>query len=231
MADMGWGQPADAASYWKAGAPDVQSVSQFARLPAPGVHRSPAQLAVKDFRRLGLEIEVAFRLRRDVSAVQLAAMDAVAAVAVGQADRATAVAQLATLFDAMTVSIELVDFRWQGGEHAPALLRLADMQCHGALVLGDWVPLRVIDWPMQTASLEIGGAVVGRYQGSLPCVDPWWTVPEWLSHAVTRHGHLAAGSVVTTGSWCGVVWRSATEQPVQIRASFDGIGAASLTLV
>ena len=212
-AELGWDADPAAPGTWKGGGPTTASVATFARIPEPFVLASPGRLEAKDFHRLGIEIEVAFRLARDVSAPDLAAR---------------AVQAPEALFDAMTVSIELVDFRWKGADKAPAPLRLADVQSNGALVLGDWVPIRAVDWAAQVATLQVDGKPVGRYQGAHPCGDPMWMAPQWLQHAVARHDRLAAGSVLTTGSWCGMVW---LDGPASVRASFEGIGEAVLTLV
>lgn len=211
-AALGWADSPDAPSVWKGGGPAVGSTASFARLPPPWVATSPGAFAAKDFHRLGIEIEVAFRLARDVEAVDLAARSA---------------HDPAAFLDAMAVSIELVDFRWQGADHAPASLRLADLQSNGALVVGDWVPLKPVDWSKQVAALEIDGKPIGRYVGAHPAGDPLWFASQWLQHGVARHERLAAGSVLTTGSWCGMVW---LDGPATVRAVFDGIGEATLRL-
>lgn len=210
---MGWDDAPGQQSFWKAGGPHAQSQPTYARLPAVCIHPSPARLVAADYHRLGIEIEVAFRLAKTLTAGDFPLKPSLDA---------------ASLFDAMTVSIELVDFRWKGCGAAPAMLRLADLQSHAALVLGDWVPIRAIDWAHQIASLEVDGAEVGRYEGSHPCLDPLWAATQWAQHAVARHGELAAGSVVTTGSWCGMVW---LDGPAHVVARFDGIGETALTLV
>ena len=43
----------------------------------------------------------------------------------------------------------LVDSRWAEALDAPPLAKLADLQSHGALVLGDWVPFVPRDWAAQ----------------------------------------------------------------------------------
>jgi 2-keto-4-pentenoate hydratase len=176
------------------------------------MHASPARLGAADYHRPGIEIEVAFRLAKTLTAGDFPLDPSLDA---------------AQLFDAMTVSIELVDFRWQGRDAAPPMLRLADLQSHAALVLGDWVPIKAIDWTHQLASLEINGKEAGPDEGTHPCVDLLWAATQWARHAVARHGELAAGSVVTTGSWCGMVW---LDGPSHVVARFDGIGQTTLTL-
>jgi 2-keto-4-pentenoate hydratase len=211
-AELGWTDAADAPTFWKGGGPSVTSIATFAKLPAAYVQPSPGRLDAEDFHRLGIEIEVAFRLARDVSAVDLAAR---------------AVHEPAALFDAMAVTIELVDFRWKGAERAPSVLRQVDLQSNGALVIGDWTPLKPVDWHTQEAVLTVDGKQVGRYTGAHPCGDPLWMASQWLQHGIARHERLTAGSVLTTGSWCGLVW---LEGPAEVHATFEGIGEASLTL-
>lgn len=212
-AGMGWGGTGAEAGHWKGGGAGPGSVASFACLPPPWVRPSPGPFMAADFHRRGIEIEVAFRLARDVEAPDLAARSA---------------NDPASFLDAMAVSIELVDFRWQSQDQAPSTLRSADLQSNGALVLGEWVPLRPVDWAAQVATLEIDGQPVGRYQGAHPAGDPLWFAPQWLSHAVARHGRLAEGSVLTTGSWCGLVW---LDGPAEVTARFEGIGEAQLRLV
>lgn len=212
-AELGWVDAPEAPTFWKGGGPSVTSIATFAKLPAPWVQPSPGRLEVKDFNRLAIEIEVAFRLARDISAVDLAAR---------------AVHDPAALFDAMAVTIELVDFRWKGEQSAPSVLRQVDLQSNGALVVGDWTPLKTVDWANQVALLSVDGKQIGRYEGAHVCGDPLWMASQWLQHGVARHDQLTAGSVLTTGSWCGMVW---LDGPAEVKATFEGIGEASLTLV
>jgi len=211
--EMGWSDAPGQPTFWKGGGPSVGAEATFAPLPRPWVRPAPGPFRTQDFHRIAIEIEVAFRLARDVDAPDLASR---------------AVHDPASFLDAMAVSIELVDSRWQGHVAAPSDLRQADLQSNGALVTGDWTPLRPVDWAAQVAHLEIDGKAVGSYTGAHPAGDPLWFAPQWLAHAVARHGSLAEGSVLTTGSWCGLVW---LEGRAEVTARFDGIGEARLTLV
>ena len=89
------------------------------------------------------------------------------------------------------------------------------------------MPIRPIDWAAQVARLSVDGKEVGRYQGAHPCGNPIWMGSQWLQHAVARHDRLPAGSVLTTGSWSGMVWLAG---PAEVHAVFDGIGEARLIL-
>jgi len=122
------------------------------------------------------------------------------------------------------VSIELVDSRWQQGLAAPALLRLADLASHAALVLGEWQPFAPRDWSAQACRLVIGTQAAVERSGSHSCGDPAWVLADWLRHATARHGRLSAGTVVTTGTWAGA---PAAEAGDRLVLDFPGIGQAS----
>jgi 2-keto-4-pentenoate hydratase len=126
------------------------------------------------------------------------------------------------------VAIEVVDSRWSEGLQAPALAKQADQMCHGALVLGEWLPFDPThDWATQGGSVAITGQPTRRFQGSHPLGDPAWLLPAWLRHATRGGVVLPAGSVVTTGSWCGLPMAAAGDEVV---VSFDSLGEARLRL-
>jgi len=128
------------------------------------------------------------------------------------------------LVDAMSVSIEVVDSRWAEGLQAPAWCKLADLQSHGALVLGAWKPYQAPDWAAQRCTVRIGERAVQAFRGTHALGDPAAVLLPWLRHA-TRNGlGLAAGSVVTTGTWCGLLMAAAGDE---VQVDFDGIGSAS----
>ena len=64
-------------------------------------------------------------------------------------------------------------------------------------------------------------------QGSHSLQDPAWLLPQWLRHATAHFGVLRAGSVVTTGSWCGLLMAQAGER---VQVAFDGLGVLDVML-
>jgi 2-keto-4-pentenoate hydratase len=130
------------------------------------------------------------------------------------------------LIDAMSVSIEIVDSRWAQAREAPALHKLADLQSHGALVLGDWQPMRAVDWASQPCELQIG-TQRQFFTGTHSLGDPTWLLPDWLRHATREGAVLPAGTVVTTGTWCGLPLAQTGDA---VRAIFEGIGEARVQL-
>jgi 2-keto-4-pentenoate hydratase len=207
----GW--VADAApGHWKSGGPSREAVLTHAPLPPAGVWPSPADAGSWPFHRRGIEAEIALRLGETVDASQAATLELTAARG---------------LIDAMCVSIEIVDSRWVAGPAAPALARLADLQSHGALVLGAWLPFVARDWSAQVCHVRIGTQPVQTFRGSHSMADPAFVLPAWLRHA-TRDGTVVpAGTVVTTGTWCGLLQAQAGDE---VEVHFDGIGAARVRL-
>ncbi len=197
---------------WKAGAPDAASPVTCAPLPDRGIWDSPAYARDWPMHMRGVEAEIALRLGQAVSAEQAARLTPEAVHA---------------LVDAMAVSIELVDSRWRQAMDAPDLLRLADLQSHGALVLGEWQPYRRLDWQAQACTARCGDAPAVQRQGSHSLGDPAAVLLPWLRQATARFGEIPAGTVVTTGTWVGLLHASAGDL---VQVAFAGIGEASVQL-
>lgn len=206
------GHPAGVPGYWKSGGPTRKDPMRHAPLPVAGVHASGSALAGVRLRNRWIEAEVALRLGRAVTP---------------QAAKDLGEDEAAALVDGMCVSIEMVDTRWAGGRAAAPLLKVADLVVHGALVLGDFVPFAPRAWDQQECRVRIGAGEWRSFRGSLGVVDPAWVLPQWLRH-VTRNGAtVPAGTVVTTGTWCGLL--DAVPGDL-VEVQFPGIGAASVQL-
>ncbi len=198
--------------YWKSGGQSRQAVLTHAPLPPKGVWMSPTVANGFAFARRGIEAEIALRMGRDVDAALAASVDETAAT---------------ELIDAMAVTIEIVDSRWSEYMAASPLLRLADLQCHGALIIGDWQPWRPRDWSSQLCRVMIGDQDSVERCGTHALGGPAWGLGAWLRH-VTRNGAMvAAGTVVTTGTWIGILDAKEGDEVV---AEFEGIGTARVQL-
>ena len=208
---LGW-LGAEPAQYWKSGGASRQATLTHAVLAPGGVRSSPANLQAYPLSTRAVEAEIALRLGQSVSP-QLAA--------------SLSPAQAEALVDACAVAIEVVDSRWLEGAAAAALLRLADAQSHGALVLGAWQPYLRRDWAAQLCQVSISDGRVVNATGTHPLGEPAWLLCNWLRHATRHGGTLASGSVVTTGSWVGMLGVQAGDL---VRVMFDGIGSAELQL-
>lgn len=200
------------ARYWKSGGASRPAALTHAPLPSPRVWPGPADASRAHFNLRLIEAEVALRLARDVTPQEAAGLTHEAA---------------RSLVDAMTVSIEIVDSRWRQGRSAGALLKLADLQSHGALALGEWRPFAQRDWSQQACTVQIGDAAPQGFRGTHSLDDPAWLLPEWLRHATRQGATAPRGTVVTTGTWCGLLEARAGDR---VHAAFDGIGAVQVQL-
>jgi len=212
---------------WKSGGPSRSQVLTHAPLPPAGVRMSPADYGDMRFFAPLIEIEVALRLARAVSAETAAALAAAAdrADEAGRAELADRIAD--ELVDAMCVSIEVVDSRWADPARATAPMKLADLQSHGALALGAWVPFERRDWSAQRCEVTIGSAAPVARTGTHPLGSPTWLLPVWLKHATRSGAAVPGGTVVTTGAWAGMLPAKAGDE---VTAVFEGIGSARLRL-
>jgi len=207
---LGWFQSGTVPANWKSGGASRNVTLTHAPLPPLGVRTSPADFSDLTFHSPGIEAEIALRLGQNVTPAMAAKLDHQDA---------------ASLIDAMAVSVEIVDSRWQDLAATAALLRLADSQVHGALVLGEWQPYAAVDWASQRCETKVGDSEPVVREGTHPLADPAWLLPIWLRH-VTRHGQTApAGTVVTTGSWVGIV---PCHRGDQVTVEFAGIGSVRL---
>ncbi|MEF7617272.1 fumarylacetoacetate hydrolase family protein [Aquincola sp. MAHUQ-54] len=207
--ELGWFASAPP-SHWKSGGPSREAVLTHAPLPPPGAWASPASGSAWPLRLRGIEAEVALRLGRDVDARQAAGLDVESARA---------------WVDAMCVSIEIVESRWAEGIEAPAPCKLADLQSHGALVLGAWRPFEARDWARQVCRVTIGPGAEQRFTGTHSLGDPAFLLPAWLRHATRDGAVVKAGTVVTTGTWCGLPFARPGDL---VEVVFDGMGSASV---
>ncbi|MES2183601.1 MAG: fumarylacetoacetate hydrolase family protein [Pseudomonadota bacterium] len=190
--------------HWKTG-------GSHAPMPPAGARTSPADYSDTHFNGPGIEAEIALRLGSPVTPELAAALTQESATA---------------LVDAMAVSIEVVDSRLTDRSRAPALLKLADQQTHGALAMGAWVPFAARDWAAQQCEIRIGNQEPVHKTGTCPQGDPTRSLVGWLRHA-TRFGTLPAGAVVSTGTWCGVLPAKAGDT---VTVTFPGVGSATCRL-
>ena len=209
-------EQAPVSRYWKSGGPSRTGEILNTPLLDSGIWKSPAQAGEHPFNLRLIEIEIAFKTKNAVTAAQAAEMTQ---------------EQGHALIEAFAVTIEVVDSRWAQGNDAPALLKLADMQSHGTLVIGQWQPYgeqeALRDWRKQRCTVKIGHQPALEFVGTHSMQDPRWVIPAWVKHATAGNQVLPAGTIVTTGSWSGVPSAQAGELVV---GQFDGIGTVSVQL-
>ena len=192
---------------WKTGARSPTAEPSGAPLLAGTLRPSPATFDGKAMHMIGVEIEISFRIARDLAA---------RSEPVGR-DEA-----LAAVGDAF-VGMEVVDTRIADFRTADPEWLLADNQMNHALVAGDAVPgWRGLDWPNLPVRLEIDGKVELDQKGGLAALEPLRALVWMIDHAVRRRGGLRAGQVITTGSWTGLRYYPPGSRA---RGTFAGLGS------
>lgn len=195
---------------WKVGARDDAAQPNGAALPASAQAASGARLALPAHSLRGVELEVAVRLRADLRAG--AGRDEVLA-AIGE----------------VMPAIEIVDSRMARGREAPAPARLADLQSHGALVLGApcGIDPGTLDMKRVRAQLWFNGQAQADMTGAHTAPDLWRLIA-WLAGQAQAMGvPLRAGQVVTTGTCTGLLLAPASARVV---GELEGIGRVEVAL-
>ena len=193
---------------WKVSPPRGGTPPMSSPTPVRGMKPSPAEFPGAN-RILGVEAEVAFRFAKTPGTKG------------GKSDVSGAI-------DEAFVLIELCESRFYNWDDAPPLCRIADFQSHGGFALGtgtrDW---RSIDFSKQAVELCINGSTALLRTGSHPSGDPF-ALAEWAAiHCTARGMPLAAGDIVTTGTWTGLTPIAPGDEVV---ARFEGIGEAILRM-
>jgi len=200
-----------APGHWKSGGGSRAAVLTHARLNPAGVWASPADASQRHFFHRGVEAEIALRLGAPVDAAHAATLDLAASRA---------------LVDAMCVAIEVVDTRWAEGFAASGPDKTADAQVNGGLVLGPWLPFEPThDWAAQACRVQLGDAPAHDFTGTHPLGEPAWGLAAWLQHATRNGAVVPAGTVVTTGTWCGLLQAQAGQR---VGVAFAGLGEVSV---
>jgi len=200
-----------AAGGWKVGAKGPDHLPGCAPLPARGIFESGTTLVGPPWRMRGIEVEVAVRLRKDLVPDR------------PQAD----VAMVQDAVDAVLPAIEVVETRLADWRDSAPLAQLADLQSHGALVLGRPSSMKPAELDLRTvqAYLAFDGQPVASTRGANPAGDIWRLLG-WLAwHCMQRGQPLRAGQVVTTGSCTGLLF---APEGSHVQAQLDGIGLVEL---
>jgi 2-keto-4-pentenoate hydratase len=193
---------------WKVGAASPVAEPACAPLPAAGLLGDGATLLGPPWQMRGIEVEVAVRLGRDLGA-------------------GPGPDELMRAIDAVLPAIEVVQTRLADWRDSDPLAQLADLQTHGALVLGAPAPLEAagLDLRRIEAYLAFDGQPVASTYGAHADGD-LWRLLRWLaSHCAARGQPLRAGQVVTTGSCTGLLF---APEGATVQAQLKGIGLVQL---
>ena len=199
---------------WKVGAKSPDGPIQGAPLPGGGCLPTGVRLERRLYAPLGLELEIAFRFGRvfEPRDVPYPADEVFASI--GQ----------------MAAAIEIVASRYRNWPKVDKLLQLADLQNHGALIIGEAAPYRA-DFPFGSPSLRFrfdDADIAGAAPWANPAGDPRRLLPWIVNHCtVTRRMALTPDMTVTTGSYTGMFFpdRAGAAQGV-----IDGLPPVGLEL-
>ncbi len=158
---------------------------------------------------LGVEIEVALRLKRDLPQ--------------GAHGREA----IAAAVDGYAVGVELVRTRLKDPQRNPFAL-LGDLMINDGYVMGQLQqPLADYAVPGRRCLFSVGGGTLHDAPCKPPALDPLAIIATWLTRADDRLGGLKAGQYVTTGSVCGIVPVTAKGRA---RAEIEGLGVVEFDL-
>jgi 2-keto-4-pentenoate hydratase len=195
---------------WKVGAKSHDGPIQGAPLPADGVHASGAHLSMNAFGKAGLELEVAFMLGRRFEPGSGPYSDEEVLAAV----------------ESVHASIEVVASRFAAWPDVEKVWQLADLQNHGALIVGEGVPYDAA-FPFMSPAMTFtfDGAPLFRGDPANPAGDPRRLLAWTVNHCVSRGLAVERGTVLTAGSYTGIAFPDAPGQAV---GSIEGLPAVEL---
>ncbi len=174
---------------WKVGARSPTALIQGSPLPNDRMYPSGSSLAISDYPFIGVELEIAFRLKDSFTPRSEPYSDAEVLSAIGETG----------------ATIEIVSSRFTTWPESPALAKLADLMNHGALVTGQFVPYTSdIDFINPSLSFIFNGKSISSLTGENPAGDPRRLLTWLVNHHTTQGVALPQGLVITTGSYTGL---------------------------
>jgi 2-keto-4-pentenoate hydratase len=192
---------------WKVGARTPTADPNPAPLLAGALVKSLATFDGRAMHMIGVEIEIAFHMVKDITARTQPVSRDEALAAVGDA----------------FVAMEVVDTRLADFKSADPEWLLADNQMNHALVIGEsFTNWHRLDWANLEVRLVIDGRVVVDQKGGLGAVDPVRPLAWMIDHAVRHRGGIRVGQVITTGSWTGLRFYP---PGTRVRGIFVGVGS------
>jgi 2-keto-4-pentenoate hydratase len=197
---------------WKIGAKSESGPIQGAPLPDLDLHADGARLSREDFTPLGLELEIAFRFGRRFDASTTPYSEAEVLASIGS----------------IGATIEIVASRYAEWPAVDKLAQLADLQNHGALIVGEFTPYRE-DFPFVAPSLHFNfdGNDVVKATPANPAGDPRRLLTWLVNHATSRGIAVTPEMVVTAGSYTGMFF---PQTAGTASGRIEGLAPVSLTL-
>ncbi|HTH93811.1 MAG TPA: hypothetical protein VL550_01140 [Rhodocyclaceae bacterium] len=199
---------------WKVGSPSPDNpVIRCAPIPQGCLLPSGVNLPQSAFAHSGLELEIAVRFGRTMTAETLPDNDA------------SIIAEVV----AMAPAIELVSSRYIEWPSVPPLAQLADLQNHGVLIVGEFVPYRQ-DFPFvsPTLAFDFDADHISTDIPRNPAGDPRRLLPWLVRHCAARGFPITPDTVVTTGTYTGMHFPRRSGRAI---GRIDGFSEISLRLV
>ncbi|MGF6485432.1 2-keto-4-pentenoate hydratase [Paraburkholderia sp. JPY432] len=197
---------------WKIGAKSASGPIQGAPLPDTDLHADGARLSREGFAPLGLELEVAFRFGRrfEPSATPYGEDEVLAGIG------------------SIGATIEIVASRYAEWPAIDKLAQLADLQNHGALIVGEFARYRE-DFPYVAPSLsfEFNGRNVVATTPANPAGDPRRLLTWLVNHASAREIAVTPEMVITAGSYTGMFF---PREAGNVSGHIEGLAPVHLTL-
>jgi 2-keto-4-pentenoate hydratase len=167
-----------------------------------------------DTRFSAIEVEIAFRLRRDLPP---------------RPEKPYAVEEIRDAVDSVIVAIEIVQSRIVELLQAPFLQFLADNIGNGGFVVGseisDW---RALDLGRLRCVVQRDGAIIHDAVGGHGSGDPITPLVAYANRQIDTLGGLKKGQVVTTGTVCGLL---SLTGPCAIEARIEHLGEVQLDVL
>lgn len=177
---------------------------------AGGLHGTGARLRLDDYRRLGIEFEIAVRVGRDVLGGSFDAQSIAAAV------------------DVYFPALEIVDDRYENWRITDTPTLIADDFFGAGVVLGEPVEAKKIPDPVAlTGIATINDAKIGEGSGNDVLENPLNALA-WLANSLSQRGRsLRRGEIVLLGSLVETQWLSRGDR---VRLDVDGLGSVETSV-
>ena len=177
----------------KVGSKSTTGPIHGALLPNSGLKPSAENVQLRDFPVVALELEIAFRFGkpfppRPTPYSEQEVLDSVAM---------------------MAATIEIVSSRLAGWPDSDALCQLADLQNHGALIVGEFVPYDPrFPFEQPPLTFTFAGQDIGGSTPVNPAGDPRRLLSWAVNHCLDQGLAVGPELVITTGSYTGAYFLS-----------------------
>ena len=173
---------------WKVQPMPATGLPFAAPILARTIFADGADLRASDYPSLGIEVEIAVTLNRDLPLRSSGYTPGDLQAAIGS----------------LHLAFEVLASRFVDRQQVPQLAGIADLQHSGAIVLGAAAPAQPLpEFGRQAIELAIDGAVVEKTEGNETTAN-MLTALAWLAdHAAARGLPLHAGMTIITGSRIG----------------------------